>query len=88
MQSMYFNENPAMERVSLNTLLYIYVAIGLMLLFSACEGNYYMVIKQGVHVLLASCVLLLVQRMHCEQLQKIAILLYGATILLLVLVLI
>ncbi len=66
----------------------IYVSIGLMLLLSASEGNNYMVIKQGVHVLLATIVLFVVQKIHCEQLQKIAIILYSLTILLLIMVLV
>ena len=75
------------ETVSLNFLLFIYVTMGLLLLLSACEGNYYMVIKQSIHVLLALGILFVVQRTSCEQLQKIAILLYIFTILLLILVL-
>ena len=80
-------KNAKLESVSLNVLLLIYVSMGLLLLFSACEGNYYMVIKQGVHVVLALGVLFIVQRTSCEQLQKVALLLYFLTILLLILVL-
>ena len=76
-----------LEAVSLNTLLFVYVSIGLLLLLSACERNYFMVIKQTIHACLALGVLFVVQRMSCEQLQKIAILLYMVTILLLVMVL-
>lgn len=75
------------EKINLNVLLYIYVAIGLCLLLSASEGNYFMVVKQFVHVILASIVLFTVQRVSCEHLQKIAVSLYIVTIILLLLVL-
>lgn len=86
---MFFQEKEAFkEKFSLNTLLFTYVLAGLLLLLSACEGNYYMVIKQTIHVLLALGILFIVQRMTCEQLQKIAILMYVVTIALLILVLV
>ena len=75
------------EKVSLNSLIFVYVSMGLLLLLSACEGNYFMVIKQSIHVALALGVLFFVQRMHCEHLQKLAILLYCLTIMLLIMVL-
>ena len=75
------------EHVSLNTLLCVYIVIGLLLLTSASEGNHYMVIKQGVHALLAVGILFAVQRMSCEHLQKVAFIAYLATIALLILVL-
>lgn len=73
--------------ITLNSLLFIYTLIGILLLLSASEGNWRMVIKQCVHASLAVFVLLTVQRMSCEHLQKIAMLAYLATIALLVLVL-
>jgi rod shape determining protein RodA len=88
MTMLFANTNQARrDGITLNSLLFLYTFVGLMLMLSASESNMYMVIKQCIHASLAVVVLLLVQRLSCEHLQKVAMLLYIGTIILLILVL-
>ncbi len=68
MKKLYFN--------SLCTFLTVYLCLGLLLLVSACEGNFFMVYKQLAHVVLAISIALLISILEPRQLQLLSFILY------------